>query len=112
PYHSVVHNVDVKFKSGLCNCAPSKIEGYVKYAWAKRVVREAQEHPEAPRRALRCDQGRPARPPPPPRKPHGSLRHPNAQQRGPPPPRSCRISRLSDVASPAPSWTTTQLGSE
>ncbi|MFM7979487.1 MAG: hypothetical protein ACKPKO_09245, partial [Candidatus Fonsibacter sp.] len=33
PYQGVVYNMDVKFKNGLCNCAPSKIEGYGKYAW-------------------------------------------------------------------------------
>ena len=31
-YQGVKYNMDVKFKNGLCNCAPSKIEGYGKYA--------------------------------------------------------------------------------
>ncbi|MFM7984375.1 MAG: hypothetical protein ACKPKO_34125, partial [Candidatus Fonsibacter sp.] len=51
-YQGVVYNMDAKFKNGLCNCAPSKIEGYGKYALDTRGGREAQEHPEAPRRAL------------------------------------------------------------
>ncbi|MFM7987148.1 MAG: hypothetical protein ACKPKO_48335, partial [Candidatus Fonsibacter sp.] len=51
PYQGVVYSTDVKFKNGLCNCAPSKIEGYGKYTWT-RGLREAQEHPEAPRRSL------------------------------------------------------------
>ncbi|MFM7988292.1 MAG: hypothetical protein ACKPKO_54160, partial [Candidatus Fonsibacter sp.] len=34
-YQGVVYKIDVKFKNGLCNCAPSKIEGYGKYAWTK-----------------------------------------------------------------------------
>ena len=25
--------MDVKFKNGLCNCFPSKIDGYGKYEW-------------------------------------------------------------------------------
>ena len=28
PYQGATYNMDVKFKNGLCNCAPSKIEGY------------------------------------------------------------------------------------
>ena len=29
------YNMDVKFKNGLCNCAPTVIEDYGKYAWIK-----------------------------------------------------------------------------
>ncbi|MFM7984524.1 MAG: hypothetical protein ACKPKO_34880, partial [Candidatus Fonsibacter sp.] len=54
-YQGVKYNMDVKFDHGLCNCAPSKIEGYGNYTWTERVGREAQEHPKAPRRALRDD---------------------------------------------------------
>ena len=32
-YKSEKYNMDVKFKNGLCNCAPSKIEGYGEYKW-------------------------------------------------------------------------------
>ena len=37
------YNMDVKFTNGLCNCAPSKIEGYGSYKWVK-----ASRHPKAP----------------------------------------------------------------
>jgi hypothetical protein len=32
-YNGVQYNMDVKFKNSLCNCAPSKIEGYGEYKW-------------------------------------------------------------------------------
>ena len=32
-YDGGKYNMDVKFKNGLCNCAPSKIEGYGEYKW-------------------------------------------------------------------------------
>jgi hypothetical protein len=32
-YKGVKYNMDVKFKNGLCNCAPTKIEGYGSYMW-------------------------------------------------------------------------------
>ena len=32
-YDGVNYNADVKFKNSLCNCAPSKIEGYGDYKW-------------------------------------------------------------------------------
>ena len=34
-YQGAIYNMDVKFKNSLRNCAPSKIEGYGKYAWIK-----------------------------------------------------------------------------
>ena len=32
-YNGKIYNVDVKFKNGLCNCEPSKIDNYGKYKW-------------------------------------------------------------------------------
>jgi hypothetical protein len=32
-YNGKIYNVDVKFKNGLCNCAPSKIDNYGEYKW-------------------------------------------------------------------------------
>ncbi|MFM7988150.1 MAG: hypothetical protein ACKPKO_53440, partial [Candidatus Fonsibacter sp.] len=32
-YKGVKYAIDVKFKNGLCNCYPSKIDGYGKYVW-------------------------------------------------------------------------------
>ena len=34
-HQGTTYNMDVKFKSGLCNCAPSKIQDYGKHTWAK-----------------------------------------------------------------------------
>ena len=30
-YEGINYNMDVKFKNGLCNCYPSKIDGYGEY---------------------------------------------------------------------------------
>ncbi|MFM7985654.1 MAG: hypothetical protein ACKPKO_40715, partial [Candidatus Fonsibacter sp.] len=40
--------MDVKFKNSLCNCAPSKIEGYGKYAWAKGAAERFKNIPKLP----------------------------------------------------------------
>ena len=32
-HKGVKYNMDVKFSNGLCNCAPSKIDGYGEYKW-------------------------------------------------------------------------------
>ena len=32
-YNGDKYNMDVKFKNGLCNCFPSKIDGYGEYKW-------------------------------------------------------------------------------
>ena len=40
--------MDVKFKNGLCNCAPSKIEGYGKYAWTKGSAERFKNIPQLP----------------------------------------------------------------
>ncbi len=45
-YQGVVYNVDVKFKNGLCNCAPSNIDGYGKYAWAKGASEKLKNIPK------------------------------------------------------------------
>ena len=34
-HEGVKYNMDVKFKNSLCNCAPTKIEGYGTYKWVK-----------------------------------------------------------------------------
>jgi len=34
-HEGVKYNMDVKFTNQLCNCAPSKIEGYGEYKWVK-----------------------------------------------------------------------------
>jgi hypothetical protein len=34
-YQGVEYAMDVKFKSQICNCAPSEIEGCGRYAWTK-----------------------------------------------------------------------------
>ena len=38
----------VKFKSGLCNCAPSNIEGYGKYTWTKGSAAKLLDIPKFP----------------------------------------------------------------
>ena len=40
--------MDVKFKNGLCNCAPSKIEGYGKYACTNGSVEMLKNIPKLP----------------------------------------------------------------
>ena len=40
--------MDVKFKNGLCNCAPSSIEGYGKYAWTKGSGERLKNIPKLP----------------------------------------------------------------
>ncbi|MFM7989783.1 MAG: hypothetical protein ACKPKO_61765, partial [Candidatus Fonsibacter sp.] len=40
--------MDVKFTNGLCNCAPSKIEGYGKYAWTKGAAEMFKNIPKLP----------------------------------------------------------------
>ena len=34
-HEGVKYNMDVKFRNSLCNCAPTKIEGYGSYRWVK-----------------------------------------------------------------------------
>ena len=40
--------MDVKFDNGLCNCAPSKIEGYGKYTWTKGSAERLKNIPKLP----------------------------------------------------------------
>jgi len=47
-HQGVVYNMDVKFKNGLCNCAPSKIEGYGKYTWVKGSAERLKNIPKLP----------------------------------------------------------------
>ncbi|MFM7988739.1 MAG: hypothetical protein ACKPKO_56440, partial [Candidatus Fonsibacter sp.] len=105
-YQGAVYNMDVKFNNGLCNCAPSNIEGYGKYAWTDGSAARLRDIPHLPDEFFEMIK---VAPQPTPTttttitttKAQGSLRRP--QQGGAPPQRSCRISRLSVVASPCPS---------
>ncbi|MFM7977892.1 MAG: hypothetical protein ACKPKO_01140, partial [Candidatus Fonsibacter sp.] len=47
-YQGVVYNMDVKFKDGLCNCAPSKIEGYGNYTWTPGPSERLKNIPKLP----------------------------------------------------------------
>ncbi|MFM7980289.1 MAG: PriCT-2 domain-containing protein, partial [Candidatus Fonsibacter sp.] len=47
-YQGTKQNMDVKFENGLCNCQPSKIEGYGKYAWAKGSAERLKNIPKLP----------------------------------------------------------------
>ncbi|MFM7984915.1 MAG: hypothetical protein ACKPKO_36900, partial [Candidatus Fonsibacter sp.] len=40
--------MDVKFKNGMCTCAPSKVEGYGKYAWTKGASARLKNIPKLP----------------------------------------------------------------
>jgi hypothetical protein len=44
-YQGATYNMDVKFKNGLCNCAPSKIQDYGKYAWTKGSYKRLKKIP-------------------------------------------------------------------
>ncbi len=47
-YQGVKYNMDVKFENGLCNCAPSKIEGYGKYTWTPGSSERLKNIPKLP----------------------------------------------------------------
>jgi hypothetical protein len=47
-YKNIKYNMDVKFKNSLCNCSPSKIEGYGEYVWKTKLSR-LQDIPELPK---------------------------------------------------------------
>jgi hypothetical protein len=114
-YQGVTYNMDVKFKNGLRNCAPSKIQDYGKYAWTKGSAERLKNTPKLPDELFEMIKvAFTHNKQPPLQGAQGSLRRPQTKQQPPPPPppRSCRISRLSVVASPYPSWPTTPLGSE
>ncbi len=40
--------MDVKFENGLCNCAPSNIEGYGKYTWTEGAAERLKNIPKLP----------------------------------------------------------------
>ncbi|MFM7981850.1 MAG: hypothetical protein ACKPKO_21280, partial [Candidatus Fonsibacter sp.] len=40
--------MDVKFKHGLCKCAPSNNDGYGKYAWTKGSAARLRDIPKLP----------------------------------------------------------------
>ena len=52
--------MDVKFKNGLRNCAPSKIEGYGKYAWTKGAAERFKNTPKLPDELFEMKKGCPA----------------------------------------------------
>ncbi|MFM7985776.1 MAG: hypothetical protein ACKPKO_41325, partial [Candidatus Fonsibacter sp.] len=96
--------MDVKFKNGLCNCAPSKIEGYGRYARTKGAAERFKNIPKLPDELFEMIKVAP-KPTTPAvttttttRKKEPLRRQ--QQQRQPPPPRRCRISRLCVVACP------------
>ena len=47
-YQGATCNMDVKFNNGLCNCAPSKIQDYGKYAWTKGSSERLKYIPKLP----------------------------------------------------------------
>ena len=47
-YQGAVYNMDVKSKNGLCNCAPSQIKDYGKYAWTKGASERLKNIPRLP----------------------------------------------------------------
>ena len=47
-YQGTKYNMDVKFENGLCNCAPSMIEGYGKYVWTKGSIERLKNIPRLP----------------------------------------------------------------
>ena len=47
-YQGTKYNMDVKFENGLCNCAPSMIEGYGKYVWTKGSIEKLKNIPRLP----------------------------------------------------------------
>ena len=103
--------MDVKFKSGVCNCAPSNIEGYGKYTWTKGSAEKLRDIPKLPRELFEM-----IATPPPTTTPTTTIA-PRAALAPTATPttataKEARKSRLSVVACPSPSWTTTQLGSD
>ena len=48
-YQGVKYNMDVKFKNGLCNCTPTKIEGYGKYIWTAGSAEKLKNIPQLPK---------------------------------------------------------------
>ncbi|MFM7977766.1 MAG: hypothetical protein ACKPKO_00480, partial [Candidatus Fonsibacter sp.] len=47
-YQGVKYNMDVKFDNGLCNCTPSKIEGYGNYTWTPGSSERLKNIPKLP----------------------------------------------------------------
>ncbi|MFM7985723.1 MAG: bifunctional DNA primase/polymerase [Candidatus Fonsibacter sp.] len=47
-FQGAIYKTDVKFNNGLCNCAPSKIEGYGKYDWTKGASERLKNIPKLP----------------------------------------------------------------
>ena len=48
-YQGVKYNMDVKFQNSLCNCAPTKIEGYGKYIWTAGSGDKLKNIPQLPK---------------------------------------------------------------
>ena len=48
-YKGEKYNMDVKFQNSLCNCAPTQIEGYGKYAWTKGSWEKLKNIPQLPK---------------------------------------------------------------
>ena len=47
-YHGIQYAMDAKFKNQICNCSPSKIEGYGRYAWTKGSYEKLKNIPRLP----------------------------------------------------------------
>ena len=47
-YQGAICNMEVKVNNSLCNCAPSKIEGYGKYVWTKGSADRLKNIPKLP----------------------------------------------------------------
>ncbi|MFM7990089.1 MAG: hypothetical protein ACKPKO_63320, partial [Candidatus Fonsibacter sp.] len=63
-YQGVKYNMDVKFENGLCNCAPSKIEGYGSYTWSAGFIDRLKKIPKLPNELFAMIINKPATPPP------------------------------------------------
>ena len=48
-YQGVKYKMDVKFQNSLCNCAPTKIEGYGKYIWTAGSGDKLKTSPNSPK---------------------------------------------------------------
>ncbi|MFM7980518.1 MAG: hypothetical protein ACKPKO_14495, partial [Candidatus Fonsibacter sp.] len=62
-YQGVKYNMDVKFDNSLCNCSPSKIEGYGNYTWSEGSVERLKNIPKLPDELFEMIISKPATPP-------------------------------------------------
>ncbi|MFM7987424.1 MAG: hypothetical protein ACKPKO_49740, partial [Candidatus Fonsibacter sp.] len=62
-YQGTKYNMDVKFENGLCNCAPSNIEGYGNYTWTPGSSERLKNIPKLPDELFDIIISKPATPP-------------------------------------------------